>query len=438
MRPHLIVLFFVSALLIAKSGVAAEFPLVARFDDKTPGSTIGIGGAALGEPTELGSLDAVVEEVSPGQNRLAVSNDLSSTAARRLRFQLIDNQEIVTGQARISMDMTPSALDRYSILVREANGSAENFLNLQFNGDGTISGNDQTGTLPLTNNSYTANTPIHIEINVDLDAGTSEVIFNGVTLMTDRQHGVVGRGVGRFSIGYASSSGGNAFTVDNVIVEARPPAQPVLEADFENQTAGMVIGMGGAIAGEPAVISGSMVTEVIATGGANGNVLDMQSVNLSSTQYLAWQFLGDMEIRSGIVVIEHQLLLDSLDRYTFAVRESGSNATVFASLVLLPNGGASIFDESGNQAIGINYTTNQTYWLRFEFNMDLGTYSVFWDDALIVVDRAHGVSNGRGIGRYLTAISNPSINGGPMSIDNLLVTATEIPAELFADGFEEP
>lgn len=60
-------------------------------------------------------------------------------------------------------------------------------------------------------------------------------------------------------------------------------------------------------------------------------------------------------------------------------------------------------------------------------------YSVFWDDMPIVTDRAHGVVNGRGIGRYITTISNPSTNGGPMSIDNLLVTATEaepIPAVL--------
>ncbi|MCB1588732.1 MAG: hypothetical protein KDI56_07500, partial [Xanthomonadales bacterium] len=50
-----------------------------------------------------------------------------------------------------------------------------------------------------------------------------------------------------------------------------------------------------------------------------------------------------------------------------------------------------------------------------------------------MTDRAHGVSNGRGIGRYLTSISNPSATGGPMYIDNLLVTATEaepIPAVL--------
>lgn len=60
-------------------------------------------------------------------------------------------------------------------------------------------------------------------------------------------------------------------------------------------------------------------------------------------------------------------------------------------------------------------------------------YSVFWDDTPIVTDRAHWVVNGRGIGRYITTISNPSTNGGPMSIDNLLVTSTEaepIPAVL--------
>ncbi|MCB1633089.1 MAG: hypothetical protein KDI51_00795 [Xanthomonadales bacterium] len=429
------ILFFLTCLAaISNHAAAADFPLVATFDDKTPGTTLGTGGAALGEPIELGNLDAVIEEVSPGQNRVAVSNDLTSTAARRLRFQLIDNQEITTGQARISMDLTPSALDRYSILVREANGSSQNFLNLQFNTSGLVSGNDVTGTLPLTNNSFTAGTPIHIEINFDLDAGTSEVIFNGAVLMTERQHGVVGRGVGRLSIGYASSSSGNPFTLDNLIVEARPPARPVLEADIENQTPGTSIGNGGAAAGEPVLISGSMVTDVVATGGANGNVLEMQSANLGSTQFLAWQFLDNIEIRTGIVAIEHEVQLDSLDRYTFSVRESGSNTTEFANLRLLGSGNATISDVGGSEPIsGFSYQDAQVYTLRFEFDMDLGTYTVLWDGVPIVTDRAHGVSNGRGIGRYLTSISNPSATGGPMYIDNLLVTATEaepIPAVL--------
>jgi len=402
----------------------SEFPLSVDFNDRTVGQPIGAGGAAAGEPTTLGSLTTLVEEVSPGENLLLVSNDLSSTSARRLRWQLASNAEITEGQARISFDFQPEALDSYSILVREANTSGSSFLTLFLLGNGNMSASDGTGAITLETSTYSAEL-IHVELLFDLDAGTSEARFNGQVLFRDRPYGVVGDGVGALLVGYSASSNANPFRMDNLVIESRPALRTVLDANFDALAVGGPIGTGGAVNGEPFSATNGILTEIVAISGADNGV-QIESPSTGSAFALVWQFLDDVEIRSGSVVIEMDVFFSVRDSYAFGLRESGSSGTTFANFRLSATGAGFIADGGGTTPLaGFSYLANQTYELRFEFDMGNGTYDVFWDGEKVVSDREHGVVNGRGVGRLITQVSAGATTGGPMRINNLRVSATE-------------
>ena len=419
--------------LWAQECAVGGFPLDIDFNDRTPGQPIGAGGGAVGEPTTLGSLTTLIEEASPGENRLVVSNDLSSTSARRLRWQLPGNAELTEGQVQISFDFQPEATDSYSLLVREANTSGSSFLTLFLIGNGNMSASDGNGPITLDQSTYAAEL-IHVEINYDLEAGTSEVLFNGVALFSDRAFGDFGAdGIGAVLIGFSASSNATPFRLDNLKIESRPALQTVLNANFDNLTPGLPIGTGGEPNGEPFSTTNGIITEVVNIGPGD-NALLVESPSTGSAFALVWQFRDDIEIRTGIVEVTMELLFDVRDSYAFGLRESGSSATTFANFRLSATGAGFIADGGGTLPIpGFNYVANQTYKLRFQFDMDNGTYNVFWDDEKIVSDRAHGVVNGRGIGRLITQVSAGATVGGPMRLNNVLVSANEasqVPTEL--------
>ena len=143
----------------------SRYALYADFDDKTLGQPIGNRGASFGEPLFLSDLGTSIVENTPGHNVLRVSNDLRSTAARRLRWEMMGNAEIVAGEVKMTFDLKPSALDRYSILVRESSGSSKSFLSLVLTPAGTLLASDEIGTIGQI--SYTANVAMHVELDFD-------------------------------------------------------------------------------------------------------------------------------------------------------------------------------------------------------------------------------------------------------------------------------
>jgi len=423
------------------NAVAAEpfLPLYANINSKTVGAPIGIGGAALGEPTTLGNLTTVVTQAAPGRRFVRVSNDLSSTTARRLRWQLLDNVNVTQGVLTWSIDFTPTARDSYSILVREATTSASSFVTLSFTGAGSFGASDQNGVITVAPLTYAANARLHVVLRMDLDAATSDVLINGEVLYAGRAHGVVGVGVGSLWIGYAANSGGNAFALDNVqaIHEQRHPV--VLDADLEDRPLNMPIGVGGAALGEPILADVGLATEVVSDG-AGGRVLKYASTDTATARGLTWQWLSNIEARTGQVVVGLDVRFPQRDQYIFALRESGSNAHDFLSLRTQDDGGLRVFDNNGNLlAQEASYVGGRTYRLRMAFDMDSGTYDVLFDDVVLVAARAHGITNGRGIGRLLTMVSNGAAINMSVNIDNLQVEvsdALELLSPVFRNGFE--
>jgi len=411
--------------------------LTVDFNDKTPGSFIGAGGAVLGEPSSLSNLTGEIIETSPGENHLLVENDLSSNSSRRLKWQFLDNTEISTGVAEISFEFTPSALDGYSIFVRENNTSGSGFLTYFLGGNGSISAMDNSGAIALNNPNYTAGVTQYVRIIFDFDAGTSKLIVNNSAQFSDRIHGITDDGIGSVLIGHSSSSNGSSFTLDNISVTASSELPIVLDADFENKVLGDPIGAGGAINGEPVNITNGLYTEIVEFDTANQG-LYIETFNSSTAYATVWEFLNDLEVVSGIVAIELDLEFKSLGSYAISLRENGSSATSFPTLRFAASSNMYISDANGTTPIaGISYAANQRYRFRMTLDLDNDTYNVLMDDQILVKDREVAVTNGRGIGRVIVQTSTGGTVGDAFILDDLQVGASFIADDtIFKNSFD--
>ncbi len=163
-KSGLLSALFIAVVMVATLAHAGGDAIVldADFDARMPGDVLGVGGAAAGEPVDLSTLDGLILEDTPGDNFLRVSNNTGTSNGRSIRWQLLDSAEITSGMVTISFTFTPSALERYGLGVRESGGSSRVFLSLTFSSGGTFSGTDAAGVIPLTNNTFAADTEMAV------------------------------------------------------------------------------------------------------------------------------------------------------------------------------------------------------------------------------------------------------------------------------------
>ena len=419
--------------MLVMAGVpAAPVDLLrADFDSKTIGQAIGTGGAALGEPFQIVDLDTDIADCATTatvDRCLDVKNDLSSTSARPVRWQLLNNAEVTTGVVSISFDFTPSALDKYVFAVRESGGSAKTFLTLSSLPDGAFTANDANGSITLNSFTYSSGQLLKMRFDFDLDVGVSQASINGTALFTGRVHGVVGRGVGRLNTGYSSGSAGSTFRLNNLVVQT-PQALPIiLDANFNNQPLAQPLAAGGASLNQPVSIGAGISTQVTMVAAGN-NVLNMSLPSaLQTARTIRWQFLDNIEVLPGAVAFETDVQFVNLNAYLFLVRETSSNASAYAGLIFAPNGQISVIDASGSEFIsGASYQAGVRYRLRLTFDQARGVYSALLNDAVLFADRAHEVTTGRGIGALMMGFNSNATAGAAMLIDDVQVGASAAP-----------
>ncbi len=409
--------------------------LRADFNDKALGQSIGTGGAEVGEPTQISNLDTYIEDCSTAGSPpdfvdrcLDVKNDLSSTVARTLQWEFLGGNELSSGSVSIHFDFTPSERDLYQFTVRERGSFASSFLTLRASSSGTFAASDANGSIPLANITYAAGESLDIQFDFDMDAGTSQASINGSVLYTGRAHGITSRGVGSFGIGYDSGSAGSTFRLDNLIVST-PEALPiVLDANFDDQPAGQPLGTGGASVHQPVSISPGLVTQVIPTT-ADGHVLRMFVDGATTTaKTVKWQFLDDIGIVPGVVAFETDIKFSTLDTYWFYVREVGSVTSGYPKIAFGGVGQIVFSDATGSGVVaGTVYQAGVRYRLRLTFDQARGVYSAWLNDTLIIEDRPHGVTAGRGIGSFWMGFAHNASAQASMIIYDLQVGASAAP-----------
>ena len=420
-----------STAAVADVPTAELTPLAIDFNDKTPGQSLGTGGAAFGEPVSLGSLNSLIVETSPGENALQVSSYLSSYNARALRWEFEDGLEVSEGLVSISLDFTPSARDRYQLYVREQGGATKSFLSLNFLPDGSFVGSDAAGAIGwFFNPSYDAGDTLHIEMLFDMDARTSSLTINGTPIFSGREHGISDRGIGAVLTGISYLSNGSRFTLDNLLVLANVPLPLVLDADFNNQSPGQPVRFGGPVYGEPVFFSPGIAQQAAAL---NGNDLGMRlwKTAPSASEFARWEFLNDAEINTGIVAFEMDVRMQPSQSYEISVNGPANANTMFATIRFTPDriridrGYIEIVDSRGSTAIVGTYQTNVFHHLQIVFDMDTRTYTAKLDSDNLG-SRGFGATNGVGIASLQTGFPRKSLtgSGNSMDIDNLQVGAS--------------
>ena len=397
--------------------------LYADFDNKVAGQLIDTRGATFGEPIGLGTqggLDASVVETAPGQNVLRVSNDLTSSSARSIEWQMLGDAEINEGEVRISLDLTASALDTYAVNVRESNGAAKVFLSIALLNTGKINLSDAGGQFLGIFNAYAPDVPLRIELIFDMDARTSSVILGNTTVVAGRAFDIPDRGIGSVRIGYGSLSNGSPFDLDNLKISGPLPFPVVLEADFDDKTAGLPIGLGGAQFNEP-VVQAANIDAIVGEPAPGVKILDISSTNTSTSQFLRWQFLDNLEVSSDIHVLDFDTQMMTRDRYRISLREPTSSSQPFTNLQFQANGTMGVSDANGTRIFsGVTYQAGQAYQYRIIHDLDAGIYDIFRNGMPLIRERAHGITT-RGIGAILYGIDNGALTSAHLQIDSLRV-----------------
>lgn len=196
-------------------------------------------------------------------------------------------------------------------------------------------------------------------------------------------------------------------------------ADPLLTVDFEGLPVDQPVPVGGAALGQP--IEVSWCSAVVRDGPLNGSCLEIADNDDFMAGYVGFEFLESAEATSGMLEIVCTLRFDSLDDYVLNVHEQGSAACDFTTLNFFAGGSFAIFDQNGYTAIGAGYEPGVDNTLRILHNLDAGTYGVWWNDAPVIADRAHGVV-GRGIGSVDVGVGHDENLAGTLWLDDLRVS----------------
>jgi hypothetical protein len=206
-------------------------------------------------------------------------------------------------------------------------------------------------------------------------------------------------------------------------------AQLLLDADFDDKTINAPIGTGGAAVGEPSLVTD--VTAIVRGSPFTSPSLEIQDDDDYYSGYVDFDFLEEAEISSGFVSAAFDMWFPTVENYILGVRESGSATCYYLDLEFQDDGDVKARDSAGNVSIDSTYPTGRVVPVEIVFDMDAGTYDLFYDGSLVLDDRAHGVESGCGVGSVYFGISDDPDFDGAYSVDNISVTAY-----LFRAGFE--
>lgn len=435
-KQHLVLLLMLSFCIPAHSSesVITKTILNADFNKLTPGTSLGEGGAIVGEPIDFDLLDNEVVEEVPGENDLLISNATGLTSPMNVVWQFKDDEEVTSHLLTIRFKFIPITLDQYSFRIRENGGSNKDFLTVVYNESGTFSASDAAGNITLTDNTYTANSEQDILIEFNMETGTSQMTIDGELLFTGRIHGIGDRGVGSLLIGYEDFNNNAPFLLDEISVIKTIPSSLVLNADLEDKLLGNVLGNGGAAHNEPVSISNNIMTEIIEFGTNNKAVLVDNPMAVSGK--LRWEFFDNIEIQDGFISLETDIYFNQLDNYYLYIRESSFSTSSFASIRFSDNSNITLRDDTGYAGVIGAYQPGQLYKIKAIYNLDNDRYSLWIDDELLIEDRPHGVTTGDGIGAFLMGFQSTSTSDASFVVDNVKVGVSNNPFIIFNNGFE--
>ena len=220
----LVILFLALATAFGARPVAADDGvfLHATFQGKPLDASVGTGGAAVGEPVTVDwdAITAIVRATPMPSASLEITDD-DDYYAGYVRFKLLDNTEVTTGELNIRFDLWFAELEGFTIGVREAQSEAEDFLSLYFTEGGSVQADDAGGQTAASA-VYATGRLYPVEVAYDLDAGTYDLFLDGVKVLDDEPHDVVGHGVGGVIVGTLNDADLDGTMYLDDLVVSRP------------------------------------------------------------------------------------------------------------------------------------------------------------------------------------------------------------------------
>lgn len=180
------------ALAIAPAG--ADTLLSADFSGMTIGQPVGIGGPTVGEPDNIQNCATAIRD-TPFLTTCLEMDDESSVGSGSVHFGFLDGAGVATGTVEISAKFWFTEYEAFYFIVREPQSAAQSFTDVSFRDDGNVFVYDAAGSVGVVA-TYVTGRAIEMFIIHDLDAGTYDIWWDGVLVVDDRAHGIVGHSVG--------------------------------------------------------------------------------------------------------------------------------------------------------------------------------------------------------------------------------------------------
>jgi hypothetical protein len=416
-RPLLLAIVVLMGMGAMVSATATNY-LRGGFDAKPLDAPIWTRGAEFGEPVRVDPAVRAIVRLLPMPTASLEISDNSSVDGGDVHFEFVDQQEVTSGTLVIRATFWFQDFDGYHLLVREQGTSTADFLSIYFNGNGTVAVGDADSS-PSVVATYDLDRHYFVRVAFDLDAGTYSLWLDGVEVLTDEPHGVSGHGVGSISIGHGADNDlSGTFFLDDIYAGTWDGPVYHVRANFNTKEIGQPIGTGGPEYGEPTDMDENWIETLV-----TDQVMATPCLAISDNSdwwsgYVGFGFFGDAEVTTGRIVISAELFFQATEDFTITIREAISSACQFPELLFYEDGHVRCQDAGGLLPWIGDYPLGRRTRFTFDFDMDAGTYDLWFDGNLVIQDEPYDLT-GCGIGSVHFGTRHDSDYLGTMFVDNI-------------------
>jgi len=199
----------------------------------------------------------------------------------------------------------------------------------------------------------------------------------------------------------------------------------ILDCNFNDKTVGELIGTGGAAVHEP--IDRNQIPAIVRAQPFATPSLEMREDWGFGARALRFEFLDDLAISAGMLRITFDLQFDDLNSFNIYVREKSFSGVSFLDLNFTSDGSINASDLNGLSASFLgSYTTGTVIPVTLAYNLDALTYDMTIGTNTPIVSESLGPIP-QGIGAILIGPGHDADSTGTFHLDNLKITATQIP-----------
>ncbi len=199
------------------------------------------------------------------------------------------------------------------------------------------------------------------------------------------------------------------------------PLQQVILYDFEHLPLGQ-IGTGGPGQGQPTELGWAAAGHAhVIDGSIDGRGLEITKP-ASGSPSVWFELPGHPTLKSGQVRFRLQIRPSEVDTYNIMFRTAGSAAEAYGNIGLFPSGNIAASDGAGSVTFG-NYGADQLLEFTVDFDLDQWTWNVWFNDSLVVENRAINQDKDdpglAGLGRIGVTTPSSATTGITLEVDNI-------------------